>query len=63
MKEVGDDKLKCLSTDGITAHLVKGWQEHDEIISQLQLLSLPERLQVIERQLGILDADGVRQSS
>jgi hypothetical protein len=61
VKEVGDDKLKCLSTDGITAHLVKGWQEHDEIISQLQLLNLPARLKVIERQLGILDADGMRQ--
>ncbi|WP_339023813.1 hypothetical protein [Aeromonas salmonicida] len=61
VKEVGPEKIKCLSTDGITAHLVKGWQEHDEIISQLQLLNLPERLKVIERQLGILDADGMRQ--
>ena len=60
VKEVGADKLKCLSNDGITAHLVKGWQEHDEIISKLQQLTLSERLQVIERQLGIVDAEGIQ---
>lgn len=55
--------LKHLAITGMIPHLVKGWQEHDEAISQLQQLNLSERLQVIERQLGILDTDGVRQSS
>lgn len=58
-----EQRLKHLAINGIIPHLVKGWQEHDKTISQLQQLNLSERLQVIERQLGILDADGVRQPS
>ncbi|ELB2793259.1 tail fiber domain-containing protein [Aeromonas hydrophila] len=58
-----EQRLKHLAINGIIPHLVKGWQEHDKTISQLQQLNLSGRLQVIERQLGILDADGVRQPS
>ncbi|MGL6585459.1 hypothetical protein ACSZOO_11500 [Aeromonas hydrophila] len=52
--------LKHLAINGVIPHLVKGWQEHDKTISQLQHLNLAERLQVIERRLGIVDAEGIQ---
>ncbi|MBQ4681644.1 tail fiber domain-containing protein [Aeromonas dhakensis] len=55
-----EQRLKHLAINGIIPHLVKGWQEHDKTISQLQQLNLVKRLQVIERRLGIVDAEGIQ---
>lgn len=55
-----ENHLKHLAINGIIPHLVKGWQEHDKTISQLQQLNLVKRLQVIERRLGIVDAEGIQ---